>query len=161
MTYPGGKAHAFTHVINQMPPHQIYIETHLGSGVVLANKKPAPILNIGLDLDPEVIASARSLHARNGVLRSRHSISSVESVQEQFLVIDAVDFLTGYPLNGSEFVYADPPYVRTSRRSDRPIYRFEYTDDDHARLLDVLTSLPCNVAISGYHSTIYASRLES
>ena len=62
----------------------------------------------------------------------------MESVQEQFLVIDAVDFLTGYPLNGSEFVYADPPYVRTSRRSDRPIYRFEYTDDDHARLLDVL-----------------------
>ena len=58
MTYPGGKANAFTHVINQMPPHQIYIETHLGSGVVLANKKPAPILNIGLDLDPEVIASA-------------------------------------------------------------------------------------------------------
>ena len=101
MTYPGGKGHAFTHIINQMPPHQVYIETHLGSGVVLANKKPAPILNVGLDLDPEVIASARSLHARNGVVRSRHSISNVESVQYQFLVIDAVGFLRGYPFNGS------------------------------------------------------------
>ena len=67
MTYPGGKGHAFTHIINQMPPHQVYIETHLGGGFVLANKKPALILNVGLDLDPEVITSARSLHARNGV----------------------------------------------------------------------------------------------
>ncbi len=63
----------------------------------------------------------------------------MESVQYQFLVIDAVDFLRGYPFNGSEFVYADPPYVRSARRSVRPIYRFEYTDDDHVRLLDVLT----------------------
>ena len=101
MTYPGGKGHAFTHIINQMPPHQVYIETHLGGGFVLANKKPALILNVGLDLDPEVIASARSLHARNGVARLRHSISSVRRVQYQFLVIDAVGFLTGYPFNGS------------------------------------------------------------
>ncbi len=42
MSYPGGKGHAFTHVINQMPPHQVYIETHLGGASVLANKKPAP-----------------------------------------------------------------------------------------------------------------------
>ena len=49
MTYPGGKGQCFPHIINQMPPHQVYIETHLGGGSVLANKKPALILNVGLD----------------------------------------------------------------------------------------------------------------
>lgn len=169
MTYPGGKGQCFTHIINQMPPHQVYIETHLGGGFVMANKKPAR-LNIGLDLDGDVIRRARDLHARNGVDRSGHTGNGVASSlhaesgvsgQSLFLVIDAVEFLSAYPFNGSEFVYADPPYVRSTRRSPKRMYRFEYSDADHVRLLDVLALLPCHVAISGYPSDLYAERLVS
>ncbi|MDQ2510981.1 DNA adenine methylase, partial [Pseudomonas aeruginosa] len=37
-----------------MPPHQTYIESHLGGGAVMRNKKAAQ-RNIGLDLDAKVI----------------------------------------------------------------------------------------------------------
>ncbi len=59
--YPGGKSGAgvYQQLINRMPPHDTYIETHLGGGAILRRKRPAR-LNIGLDLDPEVIAHWRA-----------------------------------------------------------------------------------------------------
>ena len=64
---------------------------------------------------------------------------------------------------GDEFVYADPPYLSETRRGrGRRIYRHELeTRAEHSRLLDVLTSLPCMVMISGYWSDLYAERLAS
>ena len=41
MSYPGGKGGVFHKLINLMPPHEIYIETHLGSGAVIRNKRLA------------------------------------------------------------------------------------------------------------------------
>ena len=56
--YPGGKNGAGTYqrLINLMPPHEVYIETHLGSGALLRRKRPAK-KNVGIDLDPLVIES--------------------------------------------------------------------------------------------------------
>lgn len=55
--YPGGKSGAgvYQKIINLMPPHQVYIEPFLGGGSVLRRKRPAQH-NIGIDLDPAVIA---------------------------------------------------------------------------------------------------------
>jgi hypothetical protein len=69
---------------------------------------------------------------------------------------DAVAWLESHQFTGSEFVYADPPYVMDSRRGGK-LYRHEYDDADHVRLLDVLAGLPCAVMVSGYSSTIYDS----
>ena len=41
MRYPGGKGKCYQHIINVLPPHPTYIETHLGGGAVLLHKKPA------------------------------------------------------------------------------------------------------------------------
>ena len=69
---------------------------------------------------------------------------------------DAVAWLESHPFTGTEFVYVDPPYVMDSRRGGK-LYRHEYDDADHVRLLDVLAGLPCAVMVSGYSSTIYDS----
>ena len=47
-----------------------------------------------------------------------------------------------------KLVYSDPPYLHATRRSDRR-YRYEYSDADHATLLELLTGLPCQVMVSG------------
>src|SRR3954470_21500968 len=52
--YPGGKGLSFRHIINLMPPHGRYIETHLGGGAVMRHKRPARE-NIGIDLDDRVV----------------------------------------------------------------------------------------------------------
>ena len=143
MRYPGGKGGAgvYQTIINNIPPHDTYIETHLGGGNILERKRPAAC-SIGIDIDPEVIWTWQRL-----------DVSGLE-----LHCGDAVAWLKAYPFTGSEFIYADPPYVLASRRGGK-LYRYEYTDADHVRLLDVLAALPCAVMVSGYVSTIYDDSL--
>ncbi|MCK6844207.1 hypothetical protein ACQJ1T_26680 [Klebsiella pneumoniae] len=56
MRYPGGKGGAgvYQTIINNIPPHDTYIETHLGGGNILERKRPAA-RSVGIDVDPEVI----------------------------------------------------------------------------------------------------------
>jgi site-specific DNA-adenine methylase len=141
MRYPGGKGKCFQHLINLMPPHATYIETHLGGGAVMRNKKPAE-RSYGIDLDAAVIKRWQSMNPLACTL----------------VHADAVEFLGAFNFAGKELVYADPPYVAATRRRTK-IYRHEYSDHDHERLLETLLRLPCNVMISGYDNAIYARRL--
>lgn len=145
ISYPGGKGHAYQKIINLIPPHRVYIETHVGGGAVLRNKRPAR-LNIAIDIDPDVIG-----------FWSNHAINNGSSWQ--FINGDAVSLLKAYDFQGDEFVYADPPYLFETRRQHRPIYRYEYAQSDHVNLLGLLTALPCKVMISGYWSKLYADTL--
>lgn len=54
--YPGGKngAGVYQTIINQLPPHDTYIEPFLGSGAVLRMKKPARA-SIAIDADADVV----------------------------------------------------------------------------------------------------------
>ena len=53
MRYPGGKGGAgvYQTIINNIPPHDTYIETHLGGGNILERKRPAA-RSVGIDVDP-------------------------------------------------------------------------------------------------------------
>ena len=143
MSFPGGKGGVFHKLINLMPPHKVYIETHLGNGAVIRNKRLAQ-RNIGIDIDPEVIANWGILNLRD-----------IELVQ-----CDAVDYLRSYEFTGSELIYCDPPYIRETRRKSSRLYKYEYTLEQHIELLEVIKSLPCMVMISGYESELYKEYLD-
>ncbi|HGF3997693.1 TPA: DNA adenine methylase, partial [Escherichia coli] len=130
-------------LINLMPEHQTYIETHLGGGAVMRNKLPAE-RNIGVDIDSKVIEQWRN----------------TEPCLCELINDDVLSFLRSFPFNGNELIYVDPPYVHSTRKRSR-IYRHEYTDKDHQQLLEKLLSLPCNVMISGYDNPLYAEVLSS
>ncbi|WP_431273192.1 DNA adenine methylase [Variovorax ureilyticus] len=141
MSYPGGKGKCYQHIINLMPPHTTYIESHLGGGAVIRNKKPAAV-NIGIDIDARVIQ------------RWQAELPNVCRLVEA----DATEYLENYPFSGMELVYCDPPYVKATRRQAR-VYRHDFEDQDHQRLLDVLKALPCMVMLSGYDNSLYAKVL--
>ena len=122
-------------LIALMPPHAVYIETHLGGGAVM-RRKPAALRNIGIDLDRRALASFECGHA-------------VELVHA-----DCHAYLAGFAFDGSELVYSDPPYLRGARKSERR-YRHDYADADHVALLELLKGLPCAVMVSGYPSALY------
>ena len=122
-----------------MPPHAVYIETHLGGGAVM-KRKPGALRNIGIDLDRRALESFECGHA-------------VELVHA-----DCHAWLAGFPFDGSELVYSDPPYLRGARKSDRR-YRHDYEDADHVALLELLKGLPCAVMVSGYPSALYDALL--
>ena len=52
-------------------------------------------------------------------------------------------------------IYADPPYVISSRSGGRKQYRHEMTDEDHLALLEALNAHPGPVLLSGYDSPLY------
>ena len=56
------------------------------------------------------------------------------------------------------FIYLDPPYLLSTRRSG-PIYEHELTEADHLKLLRMIKKLDCMVMISGYQSPMYAREL--
>lgn len=141
MRYPGGKGKTYQHIINVMPPHRVYIETHLGGGAVMRHKLPAA-RNIGIDVDPKVIAAWP-------VEKTRH----VKLVHGR-----AEEFLAQYEFRGDELVYSDPPYHPQTRRQGR-VYSWDYSVEDHERLLAVLMSLPCMVMLSGYANSLYSTAL--
>lgn len=52
--------------------------------------------------------------------------------------------------------YLDPPYVEHTRTDkNKNQYAFEFSDEDHKRLVDVILSLRGMVIISGYDSPLY------
>jgi hypothetical protein len=144
--YDGGKGGAGVAqwIINQIPPHRVYIEPFVGAGAVQRFKAPARIA-IVVDIDEQVIAThwadTRDLIVIHG---------------------DALEYLRGYAYQGDEFVYCDPPYLMETRSCQRPLYAHEFaTIEQHRALLTLLERLPCMVAISGYWSALYALELAS
>ena len=127
-------------IIALMPPHETYIETHLGGGAIMKRKPPA-LRNIGIDLDQRALEKFECAYPVELVHGCAHR------------------FLTDYDYRGRELVYCDPPYLKETRTSDRG-YRFDYEEQDHLELLSVLKKLPCHVILSGYPSALYDESLE-
>lgn len=122
-------------IIALMPPHDTYIETHLGGGAILKRKPPA-LRNIGIDLNPRALAQFECDFP-------------VEKINDC-----AHRFLSNYDYQGRELIYCDPPYLHCTRTSRRR-YRFDYEEADHIELLELLRTLPCNIILSGYPSPLY------
>ncbi len=164
-SYPGGKngSGVYQTIINLMPPHDTYIEPFLGAGAVMRMKRPAT-RNIGIDRDPAALEHFRSCIAENddekGAADHNAIFDDAGSIADPIVIDgDAFEFLTSYAYTGRELVYCDPPYLHGTR-SRKDLYAHELTDDDHARLLGILKSLPCMVMASGYWSQMYADALK-
>ena len=122
-------------IIAMMPPHDTYIETHLGGGAIMRRKPPA-LRNIAIDLDPKPLEA----------FDCDYPVEKVPGCAHQFL--------STYDYHGRELVYCDPPYLHHTRASGRR-YRFDYEEQDHIELLTLLKGLPCSVMLSGYPSHLY------
>jgi site-specific DNA-adenine methylase len=148
-TYPGGKNSSYQTIINLIPPHEVYIEPFAGSGAILLNKRPAR-WSIAIDRD------ASAVEGLLATIAGRDDLARATTI----ICDDATRWLTEYRFTGLEFVYADPPYLMSSRRQHRQLYRWELaTENEHRQLLAILKSLPCKVMISGYWSELYEREL--
>jgi DNA adenine methylase len=152
MPYPGGKngSGVYQWIINQIPPHETYIEAFLGGGAILRAKRPA-VASIAIDVDA---APVRKLDGCGDAYGIPHLM---------VLQANAIDWLAehGPSLGEQAFVYLDPPYLMSTRKSQRGLYAHELSDGDHRRLLEIIRGLGCMVAISGYWSEMYNDALAS
>lgn len=133
----------YQRLISMIPPHRVYVETHLGGGAVMRAKQPAE-RNIGVEIDPNVVAQMRL----------------DEMLFAEIVLGDALTFLTSFEFVGDEFVYCDPPYLPSARRRKK-VYRHDCSETDHVGLLEALKRLPCAVMVSGYASELYDFELSN
>ena len=77
-------------IIALMPPHDTYIETHLGGGAIMQRKPPA-LRNIGIERNARVLERFQCDYPVERIHGCAHR------------------FLADYPFNGRELVYCDPP----------------------------------------------------
>jgi site-specific DNA-adenine methylase len=149
-SYQGGKGAmgVAEQIINRMPKHRVYIETHLGGGRVLLKKKPA-LTNIAIEIDTAVLDNFRYSIAKDVDGISYFNESATEWLIEK-----------GERLNKEYLVYCDPPYVMSTRKSQVPMYKHEYDDFMHTLLIGTLNKLECFVMLSGYESELYDELLD-
>lgn len=70
----------------------------------------------------------------------------------------ALEVVADYGKHREVLIYADPPYVRSTRSSRQ--YAVEMSDDgEHRALADVLRSCRASVVLSGYASALYDDEL--
>ena len=127
-------------IIAMMPPHDTYIETHLGGGAIM-KRKPSALNNIGIDIDPQPLADFECDYAVEKINACAH------------------EFLRNFDYTGGELLYCDPPYLLHTRTSRRR-YRYDYEEKDHVDLLTLLNEVPAKVILSGYRSTLYDELLK-
>jgi len=86
--------------------------------------------------------------------RLKHASNRLVQIENQ----PAVKVIERYARE-NVFIYADPPYVLSTR--SKRIYACEMKDADHIELLQLLLKHPGPVMISGYMNDIYAELLKS
>ena len=124
-------------LIGMMPPHDVYIETHLGGGAIMKRKPPA-LLNIGIELDAKAIED----FSRDCPVQLIHGCCHA--------------FLKEYPFKGGELALVDPPCLKSTRKApERYRYRYDHEEQDHLELLEIVQSLPCSVMLCGYRSALH------
>src|SRR5205823_2381249 len=126
-------------IINQIPPHDLFIEAFAGSATITRRMRRAAA-NIVIDRDPAACEACTAIfggadcHGGNG-----------DNAGVTFICADAVPWLETHrgEFNERTVLYCDPPYlfdVRTSRRRKR--YKRELGESwSHAPLLGVLSRL--------------------
>lgn len=178
--WPGGKdgAGVVQRLINQIPPHDVFVSAFLGDCAVMRRMRPAR-LSIGIDLDRDNVtrwANAHGspgweFHCSDGIEWLRHRFgwyrvaSSGDSgrtmtatpASQTAVAADSSDGGSGDATKW--FVYVDPPYMLATRKSGKQLYKHDMSDGAHVRLLQTLVWLPCMCMVSHYPCDLYNDAL--
>lgn len=143
--YPGGKNGAGTYqwIIAKMPTHAVYVEACVGSGAIFRRKVPAPASYV-IDSDGRIADYWRR--------RNPPGTLAIEGDAVRWLDVNRLRMCDDW------LVYLDPPY-RLDTRTKRQLYNEEWPAAKHNELLEVISSLPARVMISGYSTPEYSLRL--
>lgn len=145
LSYNGGKSGngTFQTIINQIPQCTTFIDAMVGNGGIVCHLK-LPDLTVINDIDSAVIDGF--------IFDGSHQI-----LKENIPVWDLID---KYDRNGhGTFFYFDPPYLKSTRKSQLDLYKYEWTLEDHHRFLSKVLTVKSNCMISHYPCDIYDSSL--
>lgn len=150
--YPGGKGAGglAPWILRQLPAHEVFVETFAGKAAVTRAKLPA-LRTLLLEKSGWVCDWLRG-EVGYAEVRNSCGVAWLQSL------VDAGPGGLAELGEDRVVVYCDPPYV-LSTRVKTEVYEFEWSDMEHDQFLEVVSRVPCAVAISGYWSQKYEDGL--
>ena len=134
-------------LINEMPPHNVFLELFIGRKPILRLKRRAEI-NIGIDADPEIVAAAVERFGDSDLtIRQADPIEYLQSPDPKYPYRN--EWL--HPL-GKELVYCALPRIGSNHRR-------ETTKEYQALLLETLKQIPCMVIVASSWTDLCAHAL--
>jgi len=159
MSYFGGKGGMGVHqtIINQIPPHYTFISGFAGKCAVYRNLKKAR-KNFIIDKDESLEDWWYKEHGYlDFIIDDFFNINNTDQSPKELSLNNQLWRL--WVEDKETFIYLDPPYLKSTRKSDRNIYKHELTEDEHIKLLAIIKKLPCMVGISHYPCDLYDTEL--
>lgn len=95
---------------------------------------------------------SKNKHSRESTIK-RMKFAKLLLKSTSIQKLDWLDFLQSHTIKEDDFVYVDPPY-----NVKQAVF---YDNIDHEQFLNYMNSLNCKVAISGYYSELYDSKLKN
>lgn len=157
--YPGSKSGAGVAewIINHIPYCECFIEGFAGSGTItfklLENACLSETLMYLNEIYPPVYEQLRKHNKFPRLLLQ--NVDTVKMYMKKFYADPERSY-------SSAVFYFDPPYLMDSRKSKRPLYGYEWNEDDHIcflRLVHALDSAKARIIISHYDHELYNSHL--
>lgn len=152
--YPGNKhvQGAYHTIINHLPPCDVLISGFCGTCAVLTHIRPASKM-MGIDLNmPKLLPYWK-----------QPNMPPVALVQDSFFNF-IKQFTFSKTTKQQYLLYLDPPYKLDTRRSERSLYKYEFTDEQHHELISLVNTLTnlsnIHIAISHYPCPLYDSLLK-
>lgn len=144
-TYNGSKAGngTYQNIINFIPKCDVFIDAMVGNGGIVCNLK-YPSYTIINDIDAGVI---------DGFDADGHGIT-----KENLCVLDLIDKYDQRFTNA--FFYFDPPYLKSTRKNQKSLYRHEWDLEDHQKFIAKVLTVKNNCMISHYPNAWYAEAFE-
>jgi hypothetical protein len=181
--HPGGKdgAGVAQRLINEIPPHEVFVSACLGDCAVMRRKRPA-LRNVGIDLDEGVL---RRWNARREQLPGLelYRVDAVEWLRHAlgwYRVAAAGDARAGdsgshhhRPQDSASrpegiaagwFIFADPPYLMDTRSCQQRMYAHEPSEAWHVHLVETLifaAAAGAAVMCVHYPAPLYAEALQA
>ena len=148
--YNGSKfaSGSYQQIINLFPIHDVYIEGFLGSGAIWKIKKPSKF-NYAFEINQDVISRFFPLPAAD--------VYNYDFLNWLLLASPFINMCTG--MNLKVLMYLDPPYLKSSRKSQKNLYAFEFQENLHIKLLSLVRNINCYVVISCYDCSLYSKML--
>lgn len=156
-SYIGGKeaSGVYQTIINYIPPHKAYFEPFLGRGTILRKKRPAELLNVGIEINSNLYELWKKYCLENKLFYQIHNACGISYLQAMLTNNILLE------LKQDVYIYCDPTYLRETLRADKKYYPYELTRDEHIKLLDVCKLLPFNISISTYDNELYRNMLDN
>lgn len=136
-------------IINFFPPHDIYFELFLGGGSIMKYKKPAPVYNLGMDIDSNIIdlwKNATNFPQEKGGYTFKQGCA-IEFLKSLFT---ENNFFNDINLKfKSLLIYLDPTYIIGTRKSKKAVYKYELSFDQHIELLQTITLMETMIILNG------------